>query len=95
MNRTSEYGDAMARQLYPAQAEQEARAALARAGITVFNVQIFQSGIYIETRVSVNVRDANRALAALSALAYNAGSGVDRRGEASEVWVKRRVDMAG
>lgn len=85
----------MARQLYPAQAEQEARAALARAGITVFNVQISQHGIYITTRVSVNVRDADRALAALRTLAWEAGSGADRHGEASEVWVERRVNMAG
>jgi hypothetical protein len=85
----------MARQLYPAQAEHEARAALARAGITAFNIQMFQNGIYITTRVSVNVRDADRALAALRTLAYQAGSGTDRHGEASEVWVKRRVNMAG
>jgi histidinol-phosphate/aromatic aminotransferase/cobyric acid decarboxylase-like protein len=81
----------MGRQLYPAEAEQDARAALARAGITVFNVQTIQHGIYIRTTVSVNARDADRALAALRRLAYEAGSGVDRRGETSEVWVERRV----
>lgn len=77
-------------QLYPAAAEQEAREALARAGVTVFNIQILQAAAYITTRVRVSARDADRALTALRALYWVAGSGADARGEAYEVWISRR-----
>ena len=78
-------------QLYPAAAEQEAREALARAGVKVLNIQILQAGVYITTRVRVSARDKDRALAALSTLYWAAGSGADARGEAYEVWIRRRM----
>ena len=89
------------RQLLPGEASAQAKAALARAGFTGLAIDSSLSGtVYVTTRVRVSPGDADRVLAALRTLPFLAGSGagwqrVGRSGQAYEVWVQRRVGMAG
>jgi hypothetical protein len=78
--------------LLPTRASEDARAALAAAGIKVLAITSQRTGTdYVTTTVSVEVGDADRVLAVLSNLAYGGASG----GRGNEVWIRRRVGMAG
>jgi hypothetical protein len=77
--------------LLPTRASEDARAALAEAGIKVLAITSQLNGDYVTTTVRVKVGDADRVLAVLRNLAYGGASG----GQGSEVWIRRRVGMAG
>ena len=78
--------------LLPNKASEDARAALAAAGIKVLAITSQLTGAdYVTTTVRVEVGDADRVLAVLRDLAYGGPSG----GQGSEVWISRRVGMAG
>jgi hypothetical protein len=89
------------RQLLPGEASGQARDALARAGFTGLDIDSSLSGtVNVTTRVRVSPGDADRVLAVLRTLPYFSGSGagwrsVGRSGRVYEVWVNRRVGMAG
>jgi hypothetical protein len=86
----------MARELLPAEASENARAALAAAGFTGLAINSQRNGTdYVTTTVRVSVGDADRVLAILRNLSYRSGSGTRRSGKAYEVWISRRVGMAG
>lgn len=89
------------RQLLPGEASGQARDALARAGFPGLDIDSSLSGtVYVTTRVRVNPGDADPVLAVLRTLSYFSSSGagwqrVGRSDRAYEVWVNRRVGMAG
>jgi hypothetical protein len=86
----------MQRQLHPAEASQQATDALAAAGFKGLAVNSWlQGNIFVTTTVRVNAGDATRVLAVLRALPYAASSGQGWKGKAYEVWISRRVNMAG
>jgi hypothetical protein len=86
----------MGRQLLPAEATQQARAALAAAGFSGLVIDSYRSGTdYVTTTVRVSVGHADRVLAVLRRLPYGGASGTRRNGNAHEVWISRRVGMAG
>jgi len=86
----------MPRQLLPAEASENARVALAAAGITGLAITSQRQGTdYVTTTVRVSVGDANRVLAVLRKLPYGGSSGTRKSGNAHEVWISRRVGMTG
>jgi hypothetical protein len=85
----------MQRQLLSGEADENARAALAVAGFTGLAINSQRNGDYVTTTVRVSVGDADRVLAILRDLSYLSGSGTQRSGKAYEVWIRRRVGMAG
>jgi hypothetical protein len=64
----------MPRQLLPAEASEDARAALAAARITVLAITSQRNGDMVTTTVRVNVGDADRVLAVLRKLPYGGTS---------------------
>jgi hypothetical protein len=86
----------MARELHPTEASQQAGAALAAAGLPGLTINSSRTGTgYVTTAVRVGVGDADRVLAVLRTLPYAASSGAGWRGKVYEVWISRRVPMAG
>lgn len=87
----------MPRQLLPAEATENGRAALAAAGFTGLAITSQRNGTdYVTTTVRVSVGDANRVLAVLSCATCHTGQlGRAEERKAHEVWISRRVGMAG
>jgi hypothetical protein len=87
----------MPRELHPAEADQQAARALSSAGFTGLDISSQRTGTaYVTTTVrGVSVGNADRVLAVLRNLPYAGPSGKGWRGKTYEVWISRRVGMAG